>query len=66
MEIAVIQIEMHHSASQALARDVDLRDQTERCDVERLPPCFTVPLIAGLSTALWAGIWYIGRSIAGL
>ncbi len=33
---------------------------------ERLPPSAAVPLIAGLSIALWAAIYYATRGVMGL
>ena len=59
-------IQVRLASSQELDRPADLQDNIEHTEVERLPPRLAVPLIAGLSTALWAAIWYVGRSLTGL
>ena len=59
-------IQVCHAPSQELGRHADLQGYVEHTEVERLPPSLAVPVIAGLSTALWAVIWYVGRSLMGL
>ena len=59
-------IQVYHASSQELGHHADLQGCMERGEVERLPPYLAVPLIAGLSTALWAVIWYAGRNLTGL
>ncbi len=59
-------IQVRHASSQEFCRQADLQGYMEHREVERLPPFLAVPLIAGLSTALWAAIWYVGRSLTGL
>lgn len=59
-------IQVRHTSLQELGRHADLQGRMEHGEVERLPPYVAVPLIAGLSTALWVGIWYIGRGLTGL
>lgn len=62
----MIPIQVHRTSSQELIHHVDLPGYMDGGEVERLPPSLAVPLIAGLSTALWAAIWYAGRSLTGL
>ena len=59
-------IQVCHASSQDSGLHADLQGYVKHGEVERLPPSLAVPLIAGLSTALWAGLWYVGRSLTGL
>ncbi len=45
--------------------NADLPGYRKHGDDERLPLSLAMPMIAGLSTALWAAVWYIGRSLTG-
>lgn len=58
-------IQVRHASTKEFGRNTDLQDYVGYRDNERLPPSLAVPLIAGLSTALWTVIWYIGRSLIG-
>jgi len=58
-------IQVRQASTEEFGRNTDLQDYVGHRDYERLPPSFAVPLIAGLSTALWAAIWYIGCSLTG-
>ena len=59
-------IQVRHIPSREFSPDVAVEGQLEHRGGERLPPSIAVPLIAGLSAALWAGIWYAARGMAGL
>jgi len=59
-------IQVCPASTDEFGRNADLQGYIAHRDDQRLPPCLAMPLIAGLSTALWAGIWYIGRSLTGL
>ncbi len=58
-------IQGYRVSSQELGRHTDLQGYMEHGEVERLRPSLAMPLIAGLSTALWAAIWYVARGSMG-
>ena len=55
-----------HVPSTEYSPDAAVQGHTEHRGDERLPPSLAVPLIAGMSAALWAAIWYAGRGVMGL
>jgi hypothetical protein len=57
--------QVHHVPLQEYSRRIELDGCIEFREDERLSPALAVPLIAGLSTAMWAAIWYAGRSLMG-
>ena len=59
-------VQVHHVPSDHFNADTVIYDHIEYCEEERLPSSVAVPLIVGLSAALWAAIWYAGRSVMGL
>jgi len=59
-------LQVRHASTDDFGRSADLQGYIGNRDDERLPPFVAVPLVAGLSTVLWAAIWYIGRSLTGL
>ena len=59
-------IQVRHASLQELGCHAALQGCMEHGEVERLPLSVAMPLIAGLSTALWVGIWYVGRGLMGL
>jgi len=58
-------IQICPASTDEFGRNADLPGYRKHRGDERLPLSLAMPLIAGLSTALWAAMWYIGRSLTG-
>ena len=59
-------VQTRHVPSTEFNPGVVVQGHVEHRGDERLPPSLAVPVIAGLSAALWAAIWYVGRGVMGL
>ena len=57
--------QVHHIPSSEFRPDAAVPGYIEHRGDQRLPPSVAVPLIAGLSAALWAAIWCGVRGMMG-
>ena len=62
----MVQTDCVHVGHTELSADGAIPGYIEHEDADPAPLSVAVPLIAGLSGALWAVLWFAGRSLAGL